>query len=64
MQTGQTPLTFVDESIMKKIFPFRENRMEEAPRLEITFRAQNAKKDFEHAVKSGALSVEKSSKNT
>lgn len=62
METGQTALAFVDEAIMKKFFPFRQNRSKDEPAgIEITFVTETVEKDFEYAVKSGAVVVEKPS---
>jgi lactoylglutathione lyase len=56
METGQTALAFVDESMLSH--PFRKNRInEESAGIEISLVTENVKQKFDHAVGSGAVAV-------
>ena len=58
METGTTALAFADEKFVKDSHPFRTNRRsEEAPGIEISLVTDDVKKQFDKAIKAGAISV-------
>ena len=58
METGQTALAFVDESMMKEYSSFRVNRTEDSPPgIEITLVTSDVETQFRKAIEAGSLSV-------
>jgi lactoylglutathione lyase len=60
METGTTALAFADEEFVKDSHSFRTNRRsEEAAGIEISLVTDDVKKQFNKAIKAGAISVVK-----
>ena len=58
METGTTALAFVDETMVKKSHPFRENRpQEKAAGIEIGLVTKDVEKQFKRSVDAGAIAV-------
>lgn len=58
MDTGNTSLAFADEKFAKETLSFRSNRRtDEAAGIEISFVTDQVEKQYEIAVKAGALSI-------
>lgn len=56
METGQTALAFVSETMLSH--PFRKNRIhEDAAGIEVSLVTENVSERFDHAIKSGAIEV-------
>jgi lactoylglutathione lyase len=56
METGQTALAFVSESMISH--GFRKNRMKEEPAgIEVSLVTENVGQRYDHAIKAGAIEV-------
>jgi len=56
METGQTALAFVQETILSH--PFRKNRIKDGPAgIEVALVTENVGESFAHAIKAGAIEV-------
>jgi lactoylglutathione lyase len=56
METGQTALAFVDETMLSHTF--RKNRVKQEPAgIEVSLVTDNVYQRYDHAIKSGALEV-------
>lgn len=63
METGQTALAFASETMVKTSHHFRVNRIkEEAAGIEVSLVTDMVEKQFNHAVKAGAIPVMKPTK--
>ncbi len=56
METGQTALAFVSETMLSH--SFRKNRSKEEPAgIEVSFVTENVSQRYDHAIKAGAVEV-------